>query len=381
MGMTMNLIQLRLAGVALAAIAITGCLDGVGDEREIETADDLIAAHVEARGGKAAWDSIYTITRVGRYSESSFSEVHRFDRRRPNLLRITTSYDADTGEYGYSEGFDGGAWEYRGGVPERVVGEPSRALRNASRFEPPYIDYRAKNLQAELVGETSIKGNQVYHLVITHPDGETENFFFDVDSLLETVSIGRAPFHGEGKEIEIFEKRSDYRRVGGVLLPFRTEQMSGDTVLASLVWETIEVNRDVPDGWFSPPPSTRQAAFIEFRHEVLSGGLDELDSDYADYRQSADAQLDQQLENELNTFGYELISHERYEDAIGVFQLAIQQHPTSANLHDSLGEAYLLDADTARSVIHYRKSLELNPNNGHAADVLARIAEQASTAG
>jgi tetratricopeptide (TPR) repeat protein len=164
--------------------------------------------------------------------------------------------------------------------------------------------------------------------------------------------------------------------VGGVLLPFRTEQMSGDSVLASLAWETIEVNEDVPDEWFSPPPSTRQAAFTEFRHEMLSDGLDGLDSEYANYRKVADAQLDQQLENELNTFGYELISHERYKDAIKVFELAVRQHPTSSNLHDSLGEAYLLDADTARSVIHYRKSLELNRNNGHAADVLAEISDQ-----
>lgn len=63
---------------------------------------------------------------MGRYSEGSFSEVHRLDRRRPNFIRITTSYDVDTGQYGYSEGYDGGAWEYRAGVPERVIGEPSR---------------------------------------------------------------------------------------------------------------------------------------------------------------------------------------------------------------------------------------------------------------
>lgn len=362
-----------LAVALLTALGTAGCLGGADSGALITTADDLIAAHLEALGGKAAWDSIHTITSVGEYSESSFSEVHRLDRRRPNFLRITTSYDVDTGQYGYSEGYDGGAWEYRAGVPERVIGEPSRALRNASRFERPYIDYRSKDLRADLLGETDIKGNRVYHLRITHPDGDTENFFFDTSSLMETVSIGNAPFHGEGAVIEIFEKRSDYRPVGGILMPHRIEQMSGDEVLAALAWETIEANADVPDEWFSPPPSRQQAMFTELRHAVLADSADELASRYTAYRDVAVGQLEQQLENELNTFGYELISHGRFEDAIEIFRLAIRQHPASSNLHDSLGEAYLLNADTARSVTHYRRSLELNPNNGHAAEVLAQI--------
>ena len=349
------------------------CLGLFACQNQIHTADQLISAHIEKLGGYEALKSIHTLTFIGSYEEASFQQVHRFDRKRPNLIRVTTNYNEETGSYGYCEGFDGAAWEYRSKIPVRVIGMPSKALKNASRFEKSYIDYTQKGYQAQLLGTVNIYDNQLYHLRITLDNDKTEDFYFDINSLMETVSLGNVPFHGEGAVIEIFEKRSDYRPVGGILMPFTIQQKSGEEVLSTIAWDKIEANHELPEDWFSPPLSLEQEMFTAIRTTALKDGLSKLAQQFQEYQQLAEQQLNKKLENELNTFGYELISYERYEDAIQVFQLALSHYPESGNLYDSLGEAYLLKGDTVKGISHYQTALRLNPDNAHAKRVLKEI--------
>jgi CubicO group peptidase (beta-lactamase class C family) len=79
-------------------------------------------------------------------------------------------------------------------------------------------------------------------------------------------------------------------------------------------------------------------------------------------------------EPELNGLGYYLLSHRRTVSAIDVFRLNVLAFPRSANAYDSLGEAYLARGDTSLAVANYRKSLELDPGNTNAVNVLQRIA-------
>ncbi len=364
----MNLTN-RIKSIAFLIISVflTGC------DNTIDTADELIDAHIEALGGYQAVKSIHTLTFIATYEEATFKQVHRFDRKRPNFIRVTTNYDEETGSFGYCEGFDGAAWEYSAKVPVRVVGEPARALKNASEFEKPYIDYQDKGYTAKFMGITSIKDNEVYHLQLSKIDGTTKDYFFDVNSLMESVSIGNAPFHGEGATIEIFEKRSDYRPVNGVLMSFKNEQRSGEKVLSTWNCHSIEANKDVPDEWFSPPLSQEEAVFKAFREDFLAGKLDQITSEYSAYRMLAEGQLRKKLENQINTYGYELISYERYEDAIRIFKLGIENYPESSNLYDSLGETYLTIGDTLQAIENYQKSVDLNPGNVHGKEVLSSI--------
>ena len=57
-----------------------------------------------------------------------------------------------------------------------------------------------------------------------------------------------------------------------------------------------------------------------------------------------------------------------------MLQLAVQLAPGSANGHDSLAEAHEADGATALAVAHYRRSLELDPGNTHAAERLRSLA-------
>ena len=78
-------------------------------------------------------------------------------------------------------------------------------------------------------------------------------------------------------------------------------------------------------------------------------------------------------ESQLNMLGYQLLEGERISDAIEIFKLNVEAYPASANVYDSLGEAYLMNGDHELAKANYEKSLELDPNNENAKKMLDRI--------
>lgn len=363
---------------AVAPVSILFALSACGSgapPRPIESADELIARHIEAIGGRDAWMAVKVVTAHGVYEEGETRERHRLDRMRPDRIRITTRYDAATGEFGYAEGYDGAAWEYRARVPIRVTGMPARALRRAAAFDPGFLDYAAKGNQVELAGRTRLLDRDVYQLRITGVDGGVSDVYFDVGSLMHVMSRAVAPHHGEGRAIEIVSINDDFREVDGVALAHRhvERELPSGAQLSTLTWERMEVNGELPDDWFSPPLSEAAAHYQRFRRAALDVRLGDLSALLSGYIELDGAEADRRRESALNTLGYELLSHERFAAAIAVFELALGRYPTSANLHDSLGEAYMLAGDVASAIESYRRSVELDPKNDHGVRMIEKL--------
>ncbi len=82
------------------------------------------------------------------------------------------------------------------------------------------------------------------------------------------------------------------------------------------------------------------------------------------------------VEARINTRGYELLGAGRVQAAIEVFRANARAFPRSANVWDSLGEAYMVDGQDGEAIEFYRKSLELNPGNNNARRMIERIRER-----
>lgn len=80
-------------------------------------------------------------------------------------------------------------------------------------------------------------------------------------------------------------------------------------------------------------------------------------------------------ENEMNALGYQFLQNGNIKDAIELFKLNTIAYPKSGNVYDSLGEAYLKDGQKDLAIKNYEKSLELDPNNGNAKQVLKKLKE------
>lgn len=78
-------------------------------------------------------------------------------------------------------------------------------------------------------------------------------------------------------------------------------------------------------------------------------------------------------ESELNNLGYKLMRSGNIISSIKLFQLYVSQFPNSANPYDSLAEAYFNNKEYTLSKQNYLKSLELNPENTNAKEMLSKI--------
>jgi len=76
---------------------------------------------------------------------------------------------------------------------------------------------------------------------------------------------------------------------------------------------------------------------------------------------------------DLNGWGYMLLEQRRLDDALRVFADNVGYYPDNAYAHDALGEAQLAAGRRLEAVQSYRRSLELDPANDNATEVLARI--------
>ncbi len=82
------------------------------------------------------------------------------------------------------------------------------------------------------------------------------------------------------------------------------------------------------------------------------------------------------FEQKINDGGYELLNSGQVESAIFVFQLNTQLFPKSANVWDSLAEAYWKANKTEKAIEYYNKAIELDPNGNigqHARNMLNQI--------
>jgi CubicO group peptidase (beta-lactamase class C family) len=79
-------------------------------------------------------------------------------------------------------------------------------------------------------------------------------------------------------------------------------------------------------------------------------------------------------EVEMNSLGYYFLGAPKGVDAaVEVLRLNVEAFPTSYNAYDSLGEAYMVKGDKELAIKNYQRSLELNPKNANAVEMLKKL--------
>ncbi|HEY3385571.1 MAG TPA: serine hydrolase [Saprospiraceae bacterium] len=76
-------------------------------------------------------------------------------------------------------------------------------------------------------------------------------------------------------------------------------------------------------------------------------------------------------ENAINALGYDYLGKGENESAIALFTVNIMEFPNSSNVYDSYGEALMKNGEKDEAILNYQKSLELNPGNTNAIEMLA----------
>lgn len=78
-------------------------------------------------------------------------------------------------------------------------------------------------------------------------------------------------------------------------------------------------------------------------------------------------------ENSLNRKGYNFLAENNIEVAKSIFKVNMKLYPESANVYDSYAEACMLNKEYEPAIKHYQKSLELNPKNQNAQNMIEKM--------
>jgi len=139
---------------------------------------------------------------------------------------------------------------------------------------------------------------------------------------------------------------------------------------------------DRGDDWVRPQHNMHVRLFFlqgkTLASEIIqNAGFDSLSVSLAEIRKSRIEGGNIYVEEAaINGIGYYLLNLERYPDALEVFRFNVESFPESYNVYDSYAEALMKSGDVANAVINYNKSLELNPENDNAREMLQRLGGQ-----
>ncbi len=220
-----------------------------------QTLEEVIERNIEARGGLEAWQAIETVYMTGEMELGMGAQGPiTVEFKRPNKMRFEFTME-DTAAI---QAFDGKtAWvvfPFGDGRPQKLTEEQAAEIVDQADFEGPLIRYREKGHKVELLGRGKVGDVEVFELELTHKNGNLLHLFLSTETYLEI----RQSLHREiqGKEVEIVVDVSDYRRVGGVLIPFRISQgVSIAPASQVITLRTVEVGIDLPERRFLFPES------------------------------------------------------------------------------------------------------------------------------
>jgi CubicO group peptidase (beta-lactamase class C family) len=104
----------------------------------------------------------------------------------------------------------------------------------------------------------------------------------------------------------------------------------------------------------------------KFRAELLKKGFDQANI-IASNLKVKDAAFTLN-ENEINTWGYQLLNQKKKKEALSIFKLNTTLYPSSANAYDSYAETLEVMGNIKEAIVNYKKSVLLNPQNKNAAE-------------
>jgi hypothetical protein len=78
-------------------------------------------------------------------------------------------------------------------------------------------------------------------------------------------------------------------------------------------------------------------------------------------------------EGTFNNLGYDFMRQNKLEEAHATFELNALMFPYSSNAWDSYAESVMKSGDNANAIKYYKKSLELNPQNQNAVEMLKQL--------
>ncbi len=239
-----------------------------------ETADELVAKNLAARGGAEKLAAISSLSLKGELRfpgdfKLAFSELRQ--RIDPKTGTCAVRVDATIQGLTLTQAYDGkSGWRinpFEGRKdPEKMGSDEARALADEAVIDGALLAAQTTGSKVEYLGREDVDGTDAFKLRVSQTDGDVFTYFLDPDSYLEIKILERRTIRGSEQETEY--ELGDYDRIGGVYFPFSIAsgpKNSRDKQVVTV--DGGEANVTVPPGTFDapgmpsakPPSDTRTA--------------------------------------------------------------------------------------------------------------------------
>jgi len=223
-----------------AASALVACLV-VTASAYAQTADEVIAKNIAAKGGEAKLRAVQTLRQTGTISLQGQTAQLTTVAKRPNLSRQEISIMGTT----ITMAFDGvKAWMINpmvGPDPIEMPAEQAEMIKDQADIDGPLMDYKAKGSTVELVGVEDVGGRKAFHLRITRKGLPPTELFIDSQNYLDVKAVTSVP--GTGTMELAF---SDYRSVDGMMVPFSVKSSAAGMTISELKLDSVAFNVPLP---------------------------------------------------------------------------------------------------------------------------------------
>lgn len=240
----------RLTAVSLLLAAAAGA----------ETADDVIAKFVAARGGMEKIKAIQSLDMTIKANQQGVEFPGKLEWKRPGKMRLEMTIQGKT----MVQAYDGKtAWTvmpFLGSPdPQVMSADDAKDVVEQADMDGPLVDYKSKGNAVELVGRDEVDGSPAWKLKVTLKNGDTGYVYIDTETGLNVRETAKRK--QQGSEIEIDSYQTNFKPVEGVMFPFAIENKVGGKSMGQFTIESVKANVPLDDKIFAmPPPPAKPAA-------------------------------------------------------------------------------------------------------------------------
>ncbi|HXW92048.1 MAG TPA: hypothetical protein VEK33_15980 [Terriglobales bacterium] len=225
-----------------------------------QTADELVAKNIEAKGGMDKIKAIKTVRMSGQVVlPGGVRAAAGQESLRPNLLRQTFTLQGMTAIQVYDGTVGWQIQPFSGRKDPEFMGEDDlRDLILDSDIDGPLVDYQAKGNKVEYLGLDSVDGDDALRLKVTLHQGDVVYYYLDPDTYLEIRRETQEFIRGSVRENA--SEMGAYKPVGGVMYPFSIASGPKNDPPQWLTYtvDKIEVNVPLDSSEFAVPPSLKK---------------------------------------------------------------------------------------------------------------------------
>lgn len=155
--------------------------------------------------------------------------------------------------------------------------------------------------------------------------------------------------------------------VHGIVLAEMSAQLRG---LGAFAWEVwYEAAHYCHEEKIAPEKAMKWvdasiARQANFENQTLKATMLEEQGQTAEGAALRKTMIDGATNAQLNTYAYTLANQGKMDEAVRMFELNAKRHADDPNVHDSLGEGYMMAGKKEAAIKAFKKSLGMNPPEG-----------------